>query len=84
MTINNKIVKGWDGLPPLFTNCLEAVFSETKLSPHPYSLTRLSRAGFLRLLGLGQSAQLLHQPHGVPLSPALDDLAIGDAQHVHR
>jgi hypothetical protein len=31
MTVKNKAVKGCGGLPPLFTNCREEVFSETQL-----------------------------------------------------
>jgi hypothetical protein len=31
MTVKNKAVKGCGGLPPLFTNCREGVFSETRL-----------------------------------------------------
>jgi hypothetical protein len=30
ITTNNKAVKDCDGLPPLFANCLEEVFSETR------------------------------------------------------
>jgi hypothetical protein len=30
MTTNNRAVKDCDGLPPLFTNCLEEAFSETE------------------------------------------------------
>jgi hypothetical protein len=30
MTANYKAVKAYDGLPPLFTICLEEVFSETQ------------------------------------------------------
>jgi hypothetical protein len=45
MTINNKVVKGWDGLLPLFTNCLEEVFSETAASRLLLLLLLLLRRG---------------------------------------